>query len=104
MRSDRLRRLRDKKLDRDRYGTSAELVECLAHESGFLVEEPKQHMEAWRTHKERLLRGASAAFPEALQRALSFRYEAILEENRIRILPREKAIEFWEEWWASESG
>ncbi len=93
-------KIRDRVVKGDRYGTRAELAEFIAKECGMRLQGPTESQELWSTQKIWMRRSAyTPRFQEALDAILGMRYDAIIDEDRILILPRHRARAFWEDWW-----
>ena len=88
------------------YGPVREWVARIAKRAGIELEElPADSREApaWKRVHIRIHRTAlPLSGIQAMERAGQGRWAGILEEGRIRILPRKDAIAFWENWWAEE--
>lgn len=100
------RRLDGKKLSGDLEGTGKEVVEHLAKEAGLALEWPASF-----SSKEKLWMAKPQQNPphvgrmslaETLETVLYGTCEAVLEPDRIRLLTRDQAFEFWETWWTQE--
>ena len=97
------RRLYDHRLDESFYGTEAQLLERIGREAGFKVVPPGgPEMKAWTDRHHFLQKGAAPRrLVELIDRIQDNRWTLILEEDTIRVVPREAAVTFWKDWWAS---
>lgn len=112
--------LKEKKLTKTVEGSLDELCKQLAAEAGFQCDVSVEE-KAFSTQQEKppllewvenddsnrkiriLSRRGRKSILEALDEGLGrHRYDVILEEDRIRLLDREEAVEFWKSWWSKE--
>jgi HEAT repeat protein len=79
----------------------SDLLETVAEIAGLSVEWDEEHNGSWPSEAVHL--SGRDTMMETLPRILGNDYEPVLEEkDRIRIMPRDKALKFWKEWWREE--
>ncbi len=98
-------RLRDRRLDESLYGSMQELLERIGREAGLKVEGlPANAIQAkaW-TGRHVFLRKepAPVRLIELIDRLADARWAFILEDDTIRVVPKETAVAFWKQWWGS---
>jgi len=101
-------RLRTRSLPEPMTGTAVEILERLAREGNLTLDLGRSPLsessplcsEAW---KRRRLRVGAKPLLDVLEQVVDLgRYEAILEDQRLRIVPREEGWAFWMDWGAEE--
>jgi HEAT repeat protein len=93
------RRLDRETVTGDLAGTAKQIVERIAKEAGLAVEAPADP--AWASWRVLPNPGDRLTRLQVLEAALPSRYELICEPDRIRILTRMRALDFWRAWWAA---
>lgn len=100
-----LKRLRTGKATGEGEGRAKVLTERLAKEAGLSVEwpPPSPVLQSWMDQRRRLPhRENRPTLLEALQLLVWGEYEAVVEGDRLRILPRDEASTYWQAWWQEE--
>ncbi len=102
-RPDVWRKLHDTPLPQDMRGETDEVLVRLAVLAGMEldVSEMKDWRigGTWRAYAVIRSRGGTTSLYEAIANWPARRYSVILESDRIRLVPRHEAREFWKAWW-----
>ncbi|MBI3858309.1 MAG: HEAT repeat domain-containing protein [Planctomycetes bacterium] len=86
-------------------GMPKEILTALARQAGLELDLPERlsREEDWWTLDYRRIHGSPdrKSLLAALEEALPLGYVFILEPDRIRLVPRDPALQFWNDWWSA---
>jgi HEAT repeat protein len=101
------KRLRETELKGPVYASARDLIALIAKEAGMSFEEPPANDPNRSTWTNTYFRIQEWAYPltllDALDRIRHRSWMVILENDRLRLVPREQALEFWKSWWEKEN-
>jgi hypothetical protein len=101
------KRLREKELKAPVYASARDLISMIAKEAGLSLEEPpgnSPERPTWANYYQSLQEwGRPLTLLEALDRVRHRHWMVVLEDDRIRIVPKNEALAFWKEWWEKEN-
>jgi HEAT repeat protein len=102
-RPDAVARLREVKITEDLEGPTSEILRRVAEKAGVKLELPdspeaREMLQVDRWISQRRAGWTLTAVLEMTAAAYPFRFDAIIEDDRIRVVRHEDAVRFWTEW------
>jgi hypothetical protein len=101
------KRLQEMELKQPLYASARDLIARIAGDAGLSFEEPPAqdpNRSTWMNTYVRLQEwGRPLTLLDALDRIRHRQWMVILENDRLRLVPREQALQFWNQWWEKEN-